>query len=204
MPKASWRAWGPVAAALLAGFAAPAAAADRLEVYQIDQRFGDISFAVRNLGLFATRGEFRRFAGELAIDEAHPEQTRIAVTIDCRSVDMSWAEAASMLRSPPYLDIADHPESRFTSTKVVSTAPDRFTIEGVLQLRGVSRPVVLAAALLGRHKAPEPGAEIAEFAVTGKLRRSEFGMTADRLFVSDQVELQIHARVRLEESGGGG
>ena len=148
-----------LALAVLLALAGPARATDGAELFRIDQRFGAIDFSVGNLGLFESRGEFRRFAGELTIDEAHPERTSIAVTIDCRSVEMPWAQAAAMLRGTAYLDVAQYPISRFSSTRVVSTAPDRFTIAGVLQLRGVSRPVVLQAALVGPHPAPEQGAE---------------------------------------------
>jgi polyisoprenoid-binding protein YceI len=167
--------------------------------YAIDQRFGEIAFQVRHLGLFSSHGTFRRFSGQLTIDEAHPENTRITVTIDTGSVAMDWAQAVAMLRGPAYFDVQRYPAARFASTRVVALAPDRYEIDGTLTLRGITRPVVLQAALIGRHPAEVPGVEIAAFVVTGQLRRSLFGMTADRVFVSDRVDLRIDARVRLEQ-----
>ncbi len=166
--------------------------------YAIDQRFGQIAFTVRHLGLFASRGTFRRFAGTLTIDGAHPENTRIAVAVDTGSVAMAWQAAAEMLRTPAYFDVRRYPEARFVSTRVIALAPDRYRIEGALTLRGVTHPVSLHAELVGRQAGPEPGSETATFVVTGTLRRSSFGMTADPLFVSDLVDLRIDARVRLE------
>ncbi|MBN9508097.1 MAG: YceI family protein [Alphaproteobacteria bacterium] len=188
------------AAALLAAFLA-GAPARATETYAIDQRFGEIGFSVRHLGLFGSEGQFGRWQGQLAIDQAHPERTRIAVTIDTGSAQMSWHEALAMLRSPAYFDVAQFPEARFTSTAVTSAGPDRYTIAGDLQLRGVVRPITLQARLVDHVRQGQ--ADIADFVVTGALQRSAFGMTSDSSFVSDRVGLEIRARVRLDEAARG-
>jgi polyisoprenoid-binding protein YceI len=181
---------GLTLAAVLAGQAAV--------TYAIDQRFGEIGFSVRHLGLFRSHGVFDRFHGELTIDETHPENTRVDVTIDTGSVRMNWAQATAMLRSAPYFNVARYPEAHYRSTRVLPAGEGRYDIEGLLDLRGVTQPVLLHAALVGRHPAPDGHAEIAEFVITGQLRRSMFGMTANPTFVSDRVALHILARVRLE------
>lgn len=200
MSNAIWRRGGALILALL--LAAPAARAQ--EVFAIDQRFGEIDFSVSHMGLFSTQGRFRLFSGELTIDAAVPARTQIAVVIDAGSVDMPWPNEIDMLRSPPYFDVADHPRARFTSTRVSADGPDKFTIVGQLELRGVTQPVELHAALVGRHKGTEPGVETADFVVTGRLRRSAYGMTADRTFISDMVTLTIHARVLLTAAAHAG
>lgn len=185
----------------LAGNAAPARAAD---TFAIDQRFGDIVFKVRHLGLFSSKGVFRHFNGTLTLDESHPEKTRIAVVIETGSVAMSWTAAADMLRSPSYFDVAEYPAARFTSTRVTPTGPETYTIDGLLQIRGITHRVVLHAALIGRHATATPGVEIADFVVTGMLHRSSFGMTANSDFVSDRVDLRIDARVKLDAAAHDG
>lgn len=192
------------AAILVLATLSPGPAASGAETYAIDQRFGDIAFKVRNFGLFSSDGTFRRFTGQLTIDEAHPENTRIAVVIDVGSVAMGWAAAVEMLRSPAYFDVARYPNARFTSTRVIPGGAGSYAIEGLLQIRGVTQPVELHAALVGRHAAPQAGVEIADFVVTGLLRRSMFGMTANQGFISDRVDLRIDARVRLESVGHDG
>lgn len=178
--------------------------AQAAETYMISQRFGEIAFRVHHLGLFSSDGTFRRFTGELTIDQAHPERTRISVVIDTRSVAMTWTEAMQMLRSAAYFDVAEFPDARFVSTRVSGDAVSGYEIDGRLTLRGVTQPLVLHAALVGRHKVADTGVEIAQFVVTGTLHRSVFGMTADPTFVSDRVDLRIDARVRLEEGAHAG
>ncbi len=188
-------------ALLLGGGSLPARAA---ESYAIDQNFADIGFTVHHLGLFSSAGAFRRFSGGITIDETHPENTRVAVVIATASVSMTWQDAAAMLRSPPYFDVARYPDARFTSTRVIPRGPDRYDVEGLLELRGVTQPVVLHAALVDRRPSNVVGQQIADFVVTGRLKRSLFGMTADPTFISDRVELRIDARVRLDAAAGAG
>lgn len=193
------RAMTAAALAMMAWLGGWAPGAHAATTYAIDQRFGDIDFSVSHLGLFHSQGSFRRFTGQLTIDEAAPRQTRINVVIDTRSVEMGWSDGAAMLRSPPYFDVAQYPNARFTSTRVLPEGAGRYEIDGALQLRGTTQPVVLHAALRNRHKGAA-GDEVADFVVTGVLRRSAFGMTADRTFISDKVHLRIDARVRLAAS----
>jgi len=100
--------------------------------------------------------------------------------------------------------VGRYPDARFTSTRVTPQGSAGYEIDGMLELRGITQPVELHATLRDRHKGAVPGQEIADFVVTGVLRRSAFGMKADRTFVSDKVHLRIDARVRLDPPGHDG
>lgn len=178
----------------IAGFAGPAEAESN---YTLDQRFGSIEFAVDNAGLFTAEGQFKRFRSDLTIDEAHPERTRIAVDVDAGSVDMFWPQGVTMLRSPDYFDVAKFPDVRFKSTKVVALTPDHYVIQGDLEIRSIQQPFVLDARMVDRHMDPAGKMEIADFVVSGTLKRSQFGMLADQGFVSDSVKLKITAHILL-------
>jgi polyisoprenoid-binding protein YceI len=187
-----------VALALMAGLAPARAAAS---VYEIDQQFGRIEFSVRSLGLVPTTGQFQRFHGRLDLDFAHPPASSVDVTIDAGSVDLAWKPAVAMLRSPDFFDVPQYPQIHFTSDAVEQVAPDRFRIHGRLMLRGVTRPQELDATLLGRrHPAGAGPGEVADFVVTGALRRSDFGMTAERFLIGNAVRFTIHARILLDHA----
>lgn len=170
-------------------------------LYALDQRYGNIAFSVSHLGLFSSHGEFRRFAGSLAIDPAAPEHTSIDMHIDATSIDTPWDEALQMLRSPDYFDIAHHPDIQFLSESVSVAGPDRYLVRGSLRIRGVSQPVALEARLVDRHVDAKTHADVAEFVVGGDVRRSSFGMEANQDFVSDAVHIEIRAWLRLGQAG---
>lgn len=190
---------GPFAALLLA--AAPVHAQLR---YAIDPRFGSITFTVHHLGLFKSEGQFDRFDADLEIDPAHPERTRIAVDVAAASVDMAWQDAAAMLRSPEFFDADRHPHIRFTSTDISETSPGKFAVHGTLEMRGVAAPLELTATLVRRDADPQRGGTSADFVVSGELSRTAWGMVAERVFISDKVDIAIRARIRLATPPHGG
>jgi polyisoprenoid-binding protein YceI len=167
------------------------------ESYSIDQTFGSIAFSVSHLGLFSSQGQFRRFGGNLLLDAHHPEWTKISVDVDATSVDMPSQEATAMLQSPDFFNVRQYPAVHFKSTSVETAAPDRYLVRGLIEIRGVAQPLILDAKLVGRHRDPARGADVAEFVVTGTLQRSAFGMTADKAFISDKVAVTIKARIQL-------
>jgi polyisoprenoid-binding protein YceI len=187
---------GAVCAAALLAASRPAPAQTPTD-YVLDQRFGSIHFSVSHLGLFASDGEFRRFKAHLNLDTLHPERTRIAVDVDAGSVDMAWEGAVDMLRSPDFFDVQRYPEVRFTSTEVQPLANGRYLLHGVLVMRGVTQPLSLTAELVAEKPSAGSSDDLEDFVVTGALRRSAFGMTADNTFISDQVKLVITAHLIL-------
>jgi polyisoprenoid-binding protein YceI len=116
---------------------------------------------------------------------------------DATSVDMSSQEETAMLQSPDFFDVRQYPAVHFKSTSVETAAPDRYIVHGLIEIRGITQPLILDAKLVGRHPDPARGAEVAEFVVNGTLQRSAFGMTADKTFISDKVAITIRARIQL-------
>lgn len=171
--------------------------AQGLTGYVLDQRFGSIRFSVSHLGLFSSDGEFRRFNAHLFLDAKHPEQTRIAVDLDAGSVDMAWEGATDLLRSPDFFDVTRYPDAHFSSTDVQPLGNGRYLLKGMLEMRGVKQPLALTARLVARNTDVRHQTDLADFVVTGALRRSAFGMTTDDTFISDQVKLVITAHLIL-------
>lgn len=174
-----------------------------LHTYDIDQRFGRIGFSVDQLGVFAADGSFRRFHGTLTLDPAHPGQSHIDVVVAAASADMTSAQAVAMLRSPAYFDVTQFPEIRFVSTAISrQEGPDRFVLQGNLSIRGITRPETLVATLTRERPDSAAHTKIADFAVSGTLKRSDFGMTANRDFIGDKVTLTITLKLALVDAGG--
>jgi polyisoprenoid-binding protein YceI len=172
-------------------------AAAQASLYRVDQRYGTVGFSITSLGLFSTEGRFARFEGQLLLDPDHPEQTRIEVTIDGNSVEMPLDDEVSMLRSPSYFDTSRYPTERFVSTSIQEVAPSHYLIHGTLQVRGVVNPQDLDAVMTERHVDTAKHIQWADFVVTGQMRRSAFGMTADQTMVSDAVHLKIRIRLTV-------
>ncbi|MCQ4160655.1 YceI family protein [Roseomonas sp. GC11] len=186
----------PLLATLLLGvpWAGPARAG---ALYQIDQRYGTVGFAVSVLGLFDVKGRFARFDGELNLDLQRPELSSVRVELDTPSVDMPQPDQAELLRSPAYFDVERFPRARFASQAITPLSPTRYRITGTVEIRGVTQPLLLEANLLNRHTDTARGMEVADLVITGEVLRSGFGMVADRPALSDRVQLDIRIHLAV-------
>lgn len=195
---------GPGCALAVLMWLLPAAAGAAGSFYRIDQRFGTVGFSVSTLGMFDVQGSFPQFHGQLVLDAAHPEQTRIDVAIDAGAVEMPLADQVALLRSPAYLDVAQYPQLHFMSSAIQALSPSHFRILGTMQIRGVTQPQELDAVLQDHRTDSANGTEVADMVVTGELKRSAFGMVADQVLLSDTVQLRIRIRLTVAPAAHGG
>lgn len=170
-----------VTGAMLA--ASPAAAAP----YQIEPAQTRIAFAVGAQGYPVTRGEFRQFRANLAIDAATPARSQVAFTVDAASIDTRAPLIDEYVRGRDLLDVARHPAISFRSTAVRQVGENAVEVRGALTLLGVTRPETFRVTVK-----PEGGA----YALTavGTIRRSDFGMMGGLPLVSDTVTITVSTR----------
>jgi polyisoprenoid-binding protein YceI len=113
---------------------------------------------------------------------------------------MSWHEAADMLRSADFFDVQRYPEVWYQSSSVQELTRGHFTIRGLVQIRGITQPLTLHAVLTKQSQDLADYSQIDDFVVHASLRRSAFGMTADKVFISDNVNIVIKARLKLPQA----
>ena len=130
----------------------------------------------------------------------------MSVDLDASSIDTRSEQRDEHLRSADFLDVANHPAITFRSTAVKGAdfnAGSSFTLTGDLTIRGVTRPVALKVEAEGRGTDPWGGQRIS-FTATGKLVRSEFGLTwnagleSGGVLVSDEIGISIEVQAVKE------
>lgn len=92
------------------------------------------------------------------------------------------------LRDKDFLNTSKYPEASFESTAVKATGAGTFDITGNLTLNGVTRPVTIAAKLMGEGADPWGGYR-AGFEGSAKLRLKDFAMAMDLGPASQEAEL---------------
>lgn len=159
--------------------------------YKIDKegQHAFVNFRIQHLGYSWLYGTFKDFDGTFTFDEANPAADKVNVTINTNSLDTNHAERDKHLRSAEFLNVAKFPQATFSSTEVKKTA-DGLNITGNLTLNGVTKPVVLAAKLIGEGKDPWGGVR-AGFEASGKIVLKDFNITTDLGPASQDVELII-------------
>lgn len=177
-------------AALGAVVASVPASAD---TYEIDTKgaHASINFAVQHLGYSWLVGRFDTFAGEFTYDSAKLEDSKIAVTIDTKSVNSNHAERDKHLRSADFLNVDKFPEAKFVSTKIVKDDGGEFDLIGDLTLNGVTKSVTIEVDKIGEGKDPWGGYRVG-FEGETEINMRDFNIKMDLGPASQTVKLTLH------------
>jgi len=133
---------------------------------------------------------------DLVLDFANAARSTMAVTLDIADASASFPFASQALKGPKVLDAASFPEITFASTAVRAKG-DGAEVDGDLTIRGITRPVTLAAQIYRQDGFVEGDYSHLSVLLTGSVNRSDFGATGWADMVGDQVRLRILARIAV-------
>lgn len=157
--------------------------------YEVDPAHSFVQFRIQHLGFSWLYGRFNRVSGTFTYDPETPAANQIAIEIDTASVDTNHAERDKHLREEDFLDVKQYPQAVFKSTKYNGTAEEG-TLEGILTLHGVSKPISLTIKKIG--EGPDPwGGYRAGFLGSFTLTRRDFGIDYDLGPAGETVEMDL-------------
>ena len=136
----------------------------------------------------------------IEIDTDALTRSSVDVSVDVTRERAGLIFATEALKAGSVLDAQNHPEIRFRSTAIrlggQGRLSDGATIDGLLTIRGVTKPVTLNAALYRQRGTQASDLSQLSFQISGELSRSEFGASGFADLVADKVRLNIVARLR--------
>lgn len=167
--------------------------------YAADAGHTMVVWEVDHLGFSKYTGIFGDVTGTLVIDPKNLAAAKVDVTIPVAKVTTASAGLTShLLRAgkdggKPDFFGANPADAKFVSTSVVlDDDGDEAKVTGNLTLNGVTKPVTLDVdfhgAGVGMNKKETIG-----FQAETTIKRSDFGINMGIPYVSDAVELEIHA-----------
>lgn len=118
---------------------------------------GRMELTVEKTGLLSGKKHlftFSRYRGTLRLDRETPESSSVEFSIEAGTVVChdTWLSAKDLRKVQQYavnemLLAGRHPLIRFQSTSLRKKEGSRYEVEGVLTIRDISKPVLLAASL---------------------------------------------------------
>jgi polyisoprenoid-binding protein YceI len=180
--------------ALAAQPKAPPAAAAKVQAgsYKVDPNHTQVIWSVDHFGFSRLYGMVGGMSGTLDLDPARPNAAKVAIDIPLSGLTVTSPGFAKHLATADLFDIASFPTARFVS-RSVAVRGNQATIAGDLTLRGVTKPLTLAARLHGAGANPMNKKQTVGFSATAKLKRSDFNLGYAVPNVSDEVNLEITA-----------
>jgi len=177
--------------------AVPLTASAAPESYTIDPLHSAVLFAIDHLGISTIHGRFDKFAGKFTIDRA-AKSGNVELTIDTASVDTNENDKGSRqrsrdehLRSADFFNTAEFPKMTYKSTNVVFAGDNPTTVEGTLTLLGVTKPVSLKLDRFKCNPATATAKERCGGDGSGKIKRSDFGMSRGIPSIGDELVLTV-------------
>lgn len=149
-----------------------------------------ISFSTTYLSFFETQGGFRAFSGWFEADPDAPEHTKAELVIEAASLFCEETDWQEDLEGPDFFDVQRFPEIRFVARHVTRTDEGRGTMTGELTIRGITRDVTF---LLEYDLAElaDGQTQIRRIEAHTTINRTQFGMTAWDMVLSDEVEIAM-------------
>ena len=165
----------------------------RVERWTADPSRTTVEFDVEHLwGLHTVRGRFRSFSGAYIVG---PGGSAIELTIDAATVDTGCAARDKHLRSADFFGAEEHPQVRFTSTRVTGLGSGRVRVSGELEAAGTRAPLAFDASV----RLVDGGLELE---ATTTVDQSRFGMSDGPLRnVRRPTMLRVKTRLVREPSG---
>ncbi|WP_426011200.1 YceI family protein [Caulobacter sp. DWR2-3-1b2] len=93
------------------------------------------------------QGQFKRWTADILFSPDALDRSKLTVSIDMASAATGDDQRDASLPSEDFFAAATHPKAVFTASKFRQTGEGRFVADGVLDLRGVKKPVSLPFSL---------------------------------------------------------
>lgn len=167
-----------------------------MATYKIDPMHSEITFKVKHLMITNITGSFQQFDATLEANEADFSDAVIKFEAAVDSISTNNEQRDTHLKSDDFFAAATHPKLSFVSTSFTHKSGSEYVLKGDLTIKGNTNPVELAVDFGGRMT-DFYGQDKAGFEITGKINRSEFGLTwsavteAGGVVVSDEIRLNL-------------
>ena len=154
-------------------------------------------FAVKHMVVTTVRGEFTKVSSTLHWNKEDPAKSSVDVKIDAASVNTNNEKRDTHLKSPDFFDAQKCPEITFKSNRIAKESADKYKVSGDLTMHCVTRPVSLDVQFADRPVKSPWGTTIYAANATGRIKRSDWGLTWNKtlesggVLVSDDINLDL-------------
>ena len=168
--------------------------------WTLDPAHTHVEFAVRHLMIATVKGRFTGVEGTISTHGSSWETGGIEARIQAHSITTGNEQRDQHLRSADFLNVEQFPALTFRSTAIESIGEGKFRLIGDLTIKDVTRPVELLANQEGTVRDPWGGYR-AGFTATGRINRSDFGITWNQaietggVLVGDEIRISIEAEL---------
>ena len=172
--------------------------------WTIDPTHSELQFRVKHLMISNVTGQFNQFQGTIETVDNDFTTAKAHITADVNSISTNNPQRDAHLQSSDFFDADNHPQLIFKAEKMIRKDEDNYEIHGLLNMRGVSKRIVLDAEYGGIAQDPWGNTRVG-FTINGKLNRKDFGVSFGLLSetggiaLGDEVKIQANMQFVMQE-----
>ena len=154
----------------------------------LDPTHSEVQFKVRHLMISNVSGSFQKFEGTVETEGDDFTTAKIHFSADVDSINTNNEQRDGHLKTGDFFDAAAYPQIKFEGTKLEKVSAENYKLHGNLNMKGVSKSVVLDVDFGGIAKDLR-GSTRAGFTVIGKINRQDFGVSFSPLLETGELAL---------------
>lgn len=162
--------------------------------WNVDPIHSELGFKIKHLMISNVSGTFRNFQVQVETNEDDFSSAVIKVTVEINSISSNNEQRDHHLLASDFFEAEKYPQLIFQSSKVEKEDDDTFYVFGELTMKGITKPVKLTVQYSGITKDPWGGVR-AGFDVTGKINRSDWGMSFNGALETGGVILSEEVKI---------
>jgi polyisoprenoid-binding protein YceI len=174
---------------LLTGLITPTVQAADYKV-DVEGAHAFVQFKIKHLGYSWLLGRFNHFDGDFSYDAKSPNQAKISLEIDVKSIDSNHAERDKHLKNEDFLDVKKFPKASFESQSIKFSDDTNALVTGTFTLKGVTKTISFDIVKVGEGQDPWGGYR-AGFSGTTTLKLADYGITYNLGPASTHVEMGL-------------
>lgn len=179
-----------LALSLAAARPADQKATDPSGSYKVDPVHSTVIFKCMHANASWAFGRFDDVSGSFTFDAQKPENSKVEITIQAKSVNTNDAKRDDHLKSPDFFDVKQFPTATFKSKSVAKKSDKLYAVTGDLSLHGVTKNVTIDMEHTGSAEDPRMG-KLAGFYGTLTLSRGDFGIKYGQGMLGEEVHLML-------------
>lgn len=174
------------------------------QIWKLDPMHSSVKFTVVHLSVSEVEGKFSRFDGSM--QSANPDFTdgQITFKVEVGSINSDSETRDNHLKSDDFLNAAEYPTMTFRSTSFKKLSEKKYSLEGDLTIRDVTRPVTFDVKY-GGTVVDSRGATRAGFVAVTVIDRFDYNLKWNKMVeatavVGSEVAVKVNAEfIRLKE-----
>ncbi|WP_033564573.1 YceI family protein [Sphingobacterium sp. SYP-B4668] len=162
--------------------------------WNLDKAHSELEFKVKHMMISNVRGLFENFDVSIDGGDNGFENATVLASIETSSINTKNGQRDEHLKSADFFDAATYPEIKFVSTSITKKSEGEYDVIGDLTIKDTTKSIALNVEYGGDAVDPW-GNKKAGFTFSGKINRSDFGLTWNAaletggVMVSEEVKL---------------